>query len=103
MHDDLQPSPRAPGGALRALGFHDRRAGAERRSGEHSVPDDITARRRLRDRRESPSGHIRNVLQVLTAVDYLRLDEGEPIPVESIRRALWLALLELERGQERVG
>lgn len=103
MHDDLQPSPRATGGAWRALGFDDRRSGTDRRSGEHTLTNDIAARRRLRDRRESPSGHIRNVLQVLAAGDYLHVQDGEPIPVETLRRGLWLALLELERDQERVG
>ena len=87
--------------AARALGFADRRSGRERRADEAPPNDEVAARRRLHDRRESPGGLIRNVLQVLIAIEHLEMPDGQLVPVDGIRRALWLALMEVERQESR--
>ena len=71
----------------------DRRAGLERR--------------RSAERREGASGHIRNALQVLTAItsgDLAPADRERAVQAAANR--LWLALLEVERiveGQRLMG
>lgn len=92
---DHLPTP----GAARALGFPDRRTGRDRRSDETPVSEAIAAQRRARERRESPGGLIRNALQVLTAIEHLEMPDGEMVPVDGVRRALWLALMEIERRE----
>jgi len=58
-------------------------------------------RRRRIDRREGPAGHIRNALQMLTAIAYGELvgDEATNALNGAIDR-LWRALPEIDRLQE---
>lgn len=102
MLDDLHPGHHHAAGALRVLGFPDRRSGKDRRSGPTFTFDPEQPRRRS-DRRETPSGHIRNALQVLATVEHFRAGDGDRLEVEGVRRALWLALLEIERTMSRAG
>ena len=100
VDEPIATKPPVPAGVTRALGFEDRRSSRDRRADE-TPSDDVAAPRRLRDRRESPGGHIRNVLQALAAIEALRTPDGDQIPVDGVRRALWLALMEVERQQAR--
>lgn len=89
--------------------FSERRHRVDRRLGERrcrSVPVQqdrrrgLDRRRRI-DRREGPAGHIRNALQMLTAIAYRELvgDEATDALNGAIDR-LWRALPEIDRLQE---
>jgi len=96
----------SPSGPHRHSDFTNRRLRPERRIGDRRcriVPVDLDRRagperRRSADRREGAPGHIRNALQVLSA-----LSSGDLAPadreraVEAAINRLWLALLEVER------
>jgi hypothetical protein len=80
----------------------DRRS-LERRSGPRSLSEPRERRagqdRRVRERRETATEHLRNALQVM-----LHASAGRDLPAETVRdltaaiRRVWLALQELERG-----
>jgi hypothetical protein len=80
----------------------DRRLGDRRRC---SVPvaDDRrrTDRRRVIDRREGPAGHVRNALQVLTAVVYGEVSGPDVnIALNGAIDRLWKSLPEIDRLED---
>ncbi|GBD33121.1 MAG: hypothetical protein KatS3mg081_0200 [Gemmatimonadales bacterium] len=82
-------------------GLPDRRRIFDRRLGERRVMAlpvsqdrrSGTDRRRLGDRRESPTGHLRNALQVVHAL----AEMGADVPLEQSLQRLRLALADIER------
>ncbi|MDH3496673.1 MAG: hypothetical protein OER21_07920 [Gemmatimonadota bacterium] len=82
----------------------DRRARERRRSGETTATSDRRGGRdrRVRQRRETVSEHLRNALQVLVHLSTTRqLDAITAADVAAAVRRIWLALQEIERTGRR--
>ncbi len=96
MPDSPPSVVKLPNGLTDRRSTFDRRLG-ERRSRTVAVQQDRRNhgdRRRLGNRRESPGGHLRNVLQVIQC---LAETEAGDIPLQRSLQRLCLALAEVER------
>lgn len=80
----------------------DRRQGGQAREGSGAVESRGDGERRLRERRESPAGHLRNALMMLD--DLTRLAESNEKAQSALAgaaRRMWLALAEFERESQQ--
>lgn len=78
----------------------DRRGLGRRRAGEPFDPDRRTGadRRRRGERRETPTGHLRNALHVLYGIySQEALSDEARRAIEAAAQRMWLSLVDVER------